>query len=76
MRATKPRTRKPREVLVFKSPFLTINEASDYLNVHTQTLYRHVTLGKLPAFKVGGGWRIHKDELDRLFTEEHVGKSE
>ncbi len=37
---------------------LTVKEVADYLQVHASTVYRLVDQRKLPAFKVGNGWRF------------------
>jgi excisionase family DNA binding protein len=44
---------------------LTIVEVSDFLRLHPTTVYRLVRKGQLPAFKIGGGWRVHTKDLDR-----------
>ena len=44
---------------------LTIVEVSDFLRLHPTTVYRLVRKGELPAFKIGGGWRVNMHELDR-----------
>jgi excisionase family DNA binding protein len=44
---------------------LTIVEVSDFLRLHPTTVYRLVRKGQLPAFKIGGGWRVNTKDLDR-----------
>ncbi len=36
------------------------------LGVHYMTAYRYVRLGQLPAEKLGGVWRVARDEVERL----------
>jgi MerR family transcriptional regulator, light-induced transcriptional regulator len=48
-----------------KAP-LTLQQAADELGVHYMTVYRYVRTGKLPATRVGGGWRIDPSDLARL----------
>ena len=43
---------------------LTVVEVSDFLRLHPTTVYRLVRKGELPAFKIGGGWRISTKDLD------------
>lgn len=44
---------------------LTPNEVAKVLKLHPFTVTRLAREGKLPAFKVGGVWRIKKDEFER-----------
>lgn len=46
-----------------KSPFLTVNEAAEYLQVHQMTVYRLLKTKKLNGFKVGGKWRFDKQRM-------------
>jgi len=49
---------KPREVM-------TLREASEYLGVSPDTLYKYLGENSIPAFKLGNRWRFKKDLLDR-----------
>ena len=51
-------------------PFLSIREASQYLGVEYKTLYRVVLSGRLPASRVGGIYRIKREDLDRYLDEQ------
>ena len=42
---------------------LTLTEAAILLQVSTRTLQRMIRNGKLPAFKVGGQWRLRETQL-------------
>lgn len=42
---------------------LTVPEAAELLQVSTRTLLRMVWRKELPAFKVGGQWRISESRL-------------
>jgi excisionase family DNA binding protein len=42
---------------------LTLSKAAELLNVSTRTLHRMIRNGKLPAFKVGGQWRVRESQL-------------
>ena len=48
----------PREVM-------NIREASEYLGISPDTLYRYVYRDKIPAFKLGNRWKFKKNILDR-----------
>lgn len=51
---------------------LTLEEVAGYLRVTKRTLYRLVQKGQLPAFKLGGVWRFHREELNRWIAERWV----
>jgi len=44
---------------------MTLREASQYLGISPDTLYKYLSEGKIPAFKLGNRWRFKKDLLDR-----------
>ncbi|MBW1679751.1 MAG: helix-turn-helix domain-containing protein [Deltaproteobacteria bacterium] len=43
---------------------MDVKEASKYLGVKPDTIYRHIHSDKIPAFKLGGLWRFKKKVLD------------
>ncbi len=45
---------------------LTVPEIAQYLKVSRTTVWRWCNEGKLPAFKVGRGWRIHRSEIEKI----------
>lgn len=45
---------------------MTLQEAADVLGVHYMTAYRYVRLGQLPATKVGGTWRVQRNDVEAL----------
>ena len=45
---------------------LTIKEVASYLRVSRCTVWRWCNSGKLPAFKVGRGWRIYRLMLEKI----------
>jgi len=49
---------------------LTIKEVGKYLKVGERTAYRLAQEGTLPAFKVGGSWRVRKADLDTWITRQ------
>jgi excisionase family DNA binding protein len=44
---------------------LTLAEAAELLQVSIRTLQRMIRSKKLPAFKVGGQWRIRESQLQQ-----------
>ena len=44
---------------------MTLREASQYLGISADTLYKYLGEGSIPAFKLGNRWRFKKDLLDR-----------
>ena len=44
---------------------MNLREASQYLGVSTETLYRYICDGIVPAFKLGSRWKFRKTVLDR-----------
>ena len=57
MRALSARVNELREVL-------DIRQASDYLGISGDTLYRYASDGFIPAFKLGNRWRFRRSRLD------------
>ena len=51
---------------------LTLSEAADLLQVSTRTLQRMIRNNQLPAFKVGGQWRLRETQL-RQWVENREG---
>ena len=49
---------------------MNIRQVSKYLGIHIMTTYRLAKQGKLPGFRVGGGWRFHKDVLDKFIERD------
>jgi len=44
---------------------MTLREASQYLGISPDTLYKYLGKDRIPAFKLGNRWRFKKDLLDR-----------
>jgi excisionase family DNA binding protein len=57
---------EPREVM-------NIRQASQYLGVSADTLYKYVSEGRIPAFKLGNRWRFKKTLLDQWMEEQSAG---
>jgi excisionase family DNA binding protein len=54
---------------------MNIRQASEYLGVSPDTLYKYVGENKIPAFKLGNRWRFKKSKLDE-WMEEQSGEAE
>jgi excisionase family DNA binding protein len=48
---------------------MNIRQASEYLGVSPDTLYKYVGENKIPAFKLGNRWRFKKSKLDEWMEE-------
>ena len=44
---------------------MNIRQASQYLGISPDTLYKYLSVAKVPAFKLGNRWRFKKTTLDR-----------
>ncbi len=60
---------EPREVM-------NIRQASQYLGVSADTLYRYVYQDKIPAFKLGNRWKFKKTILDRWMEKQMIHSGE
>ena len=43
---------------------MDIRQASDYLGISPDTLYKYASEGFVPAFKLGNSWRFKRSRLD------------
>jgi excisionase family DNA binding protein len=43
--------------------YLTVDELSEYLQVHKTTIYRMLKQGKLPGFRIGSDWRFSLEAI-------------
>jgi excisionase family DNA binding protein len=48
---------------------LTVKQVADYLKIDKFTVYRLIVQGKLPAYKVGGQWRLNRKMLERWLRQ-------
>lgn len=53
---------------------LTPGEVAKILKLHPFTVTRLAREGKIPAFKVGGVWRVRKDQFERWIQRQTDGK--
>ncbi len=59
---------QPREVM-------NIKEASQYLGISPDTLYKYVSMERIPAFKLGNRWRFKKTVLDEWMEQKSKTRS-
>lgn len=64
MRALAERLRPHLEDRPDHQPLLTPAQAAERLRLHPKTVVRMARDGRLPAVKVGAGWRFHPEQLD------------
>src|ERR1043166_9088083 len=48
---------------------MNIRQASQYLGISPDTLYKYVNEQSIPAFKLGNRWRFKKSTLDQWMEE-------
>jgi excisionase family DNA binding protein len=51
---------------------MNIRQASQYLGVSPDTLYKYVNEQRIPAFKLGNRWRFKKSKLDQWMEEKSM----
>jgi excisionase family DNA binding protein len=49
---------------------MNVREASRYLGVSRETLYKYLVQDRVPAFKLGNRWRFKKAVLDRWMEKQ------
>ena len=53
---------------------MTISQVAKYLQISEITTYRLIQEGKIPAFKVGRGWRIKREDLNEFIEKQKKGE--
>ena len=53
---------------------MDIRQASDYLGISGDTLYRYASEGFVPAFKLGNRWRFKRSLLDAWMVEKSTAR--
>jgi excisionase family DNA binding protein len=49
---------------------MDIRQASDYLGISPDTLYKYASEGFVPAFKLGNRWRFKRSRLDQWMDKQ------
>lgn len=52
---------------------MTVREVAARLRVSPATVYMWLKAGVLPAFKIGGTWRVYRRALDLLISGDSLG---
>ena len=55
---------------------MNVKQASQYLGVSPDTLYKYVYEEKIPAFKLGNRWKFKKSLLDQWMNEKSASREE
>lgn len=55
---------------------LTISEVSERLNVSERTVRNLIYSGKLPAFKIGGSYRLNETDLNEFINSSKINNTE
>lgn len=63
MKSSTARASEVREVM-------DIRQASDYLGISPDTLYKYASESFIPAFKLGNRWRFKKSRLDEWMDQQ------
>lgn len=50
---------------------LTVKEVASFLRMDPHTVYRAIERGRIPAFKVGGAWRLKVEEIEAWTRSEN-----
>jgi excisionase family DNA binding protein len=57
------------QIMADSREVMNVRQASQYLGVSADTLYKYVGEQKIPAFKLGNRWRFKKSRLDQWMEE-------
>jgi excisionase family DNA binding protein len=52
-----------------ESEVLTLQGVADYLHCHYGTAFKLAHRGDIPGFRLGGGWRFLKSDVDRWIAK-------
>jgi len=55
--------------------FLTTAEVAQLLRVKEETIRRRIRRGKIPAIRIGKGFRVKASELDELLESKRIAGS-
>jgi excisionase family DNA binding protein len=58
--------------MIEEDAVFTVSELAHYLRMKPITIYKHVSGGKLPGFKVGSHWRFKKATIDHWIERQEV----
>jgi len=54
-----------------RTEIMSVPEASNFLGVHKNTLYKLIRVGEIPAFRLmrGGRWKFRRSELEQWLED-------
>ncbi len=55
---------------------MDIRQASEYLGISGDTLYRYASEGFIPAFKLGNRWRFKRSLLDTWMVDQSSARTD
>ena len=56
------------EVYLLNYELLTVEEVANILRLNVRTIWRMLGDGRLKGIRLGGGWRIPKEELEKILV--------
>ena len=59
-----------------ESELMTLHHVANYLKLHYMTVYRLIKTRGLPAFRLGGDFRIRRSDLEKWIAQQHVPAGE
>ena len=54
------------------SDILTLQELSEYLKIAERTLYGYARTGRIPAIKIGSGWRFRRRDIEEWLEQQRL----
>ncbi len=54
---------------------MDIRQASEYLGISPDTLYKYASEGTIPAFKLGNRWRFKRSRMDEWMDEQSTASA-
>lgn len=72
-----PETAQGEEGRMMKEDKLwTLGEVTDYVRVTEKTVHRWIDSGDLPAYKIGGQWRVKESDLEGFMESSRNGATQ
>lgn len=75
-RARSPRPGSETAASLDESEMMTLRDVAEYLNCNYTTVFRLAHSGEIPAFRLGGSWRLSRSEIEKWIADQHVIKPE
>lgn len=60
--------------LISSKTWFSVNELAAEFEVNRRTIIRLIEEDDMPAYKLGGQWRIKRDELEDYLQARHTGR--